>query len=365
MSELNEEDLRNYLKLHYEPPINIQDIEPLGGMEEVDFLLKDYGYGTPLEVNFTTKGEPKTIVLNTVKPGPFGHQTMPDRAEILLRQYQTFNKLPRHVKALDVGAFTKTGPIITLCDVEELFLITEHVKGREYFHDLDRIKAEGDAVGLDFDRAITLAEYLSEIHSEKHEDPKYYERRTRELLGHNECIMGLTDSYPRDHDWITVDFLAGIEKKTIDWRWHLKTLTHRLSTVHGDFHPFNILFREGTDFTALDRSRGELGEPADDVAGLTINYLFWGLLKDKEFRGPFKGLWETFYETYLEKTGDEEILSVIPPYLTWRAIIVASPVWYPHYSMDIRKKLLNFADNILYESALDPNEVNFLLEEKQ
>ncbi|MBD3204771.1 aminoglycoside phosphotransferase family protein [Candidatus Bathyarchaeota archaeon] len=364
MSELNEKSLQTYLEFHYDTPVNIIDIEPLGGMDEVEFLLKDYGYGTPLRINFTSKGVSKTIVLNTVKPGPFGHQTMPDRAEILLRQYQAFNQLQRHVKALDVGAFTKSGSIISIGDVEELFLITEHVEGKEYFRDLDRIKTDGEASPLDFNRATILAEYLSEIHSEKHEDPKYYERRTRELIGHNECIMGLMDSYPMDHDWITTKFLSNIEKKTIDWRWHLKKLTHRLSTVHGDFHPFNILFRKGTDFTALDRSRGERGEPADDIAGLTINYLFWGLLKDKEFKGPFKELWETFYETYLENTSDEEMLTVIPPYLTWRAVIVASPVWYPHYSMDIRKKLLNFASNILYESALDPYEVDHLLEEK-
>jgi hypothetical protein len=362
MSELDEKALEDYLKTLYEPPIKIQSIEPLGGMKGVDFVLKEYGYGTPLKIIFTTREKPETVVLNTVKPGPFGHQTMPDRAEILLRQYQTFNKIPRHVKAIDVGAFTKFSSLKSLGDIEELFLLTEYVQGREYFHDLDRIKADGEAKELDYDRTRILAEYLSEIHSIKHEDPKYYQRRTRELLGHNECIMGLTDSYPMDHDWITTDFLAGIEKKTIDWRWKLKRLSHRLSTVHGDFHPFNILFKEGTDFIALDRSRGEIGEPADDVAGLSINYLFWGLLKDREFKNPFKGLWEAFYETYLNKTDDEEVLSVIPPYLSWRAITVASPVWYPNYSMEIRKKLLNFADNILREKAIDPYEMAFLLE---
>ena len=35
--------------------------------------------------------------------------------------------------------------------------------------------------------------------------------------------------------------------------------------MHGDFHPWNLLFREGVEFSVLDRSRGEWGEPADDV----------------------------------------------------------------------------------------------------
>ena len=33
----------------------------------------------------------------------------------------------------------------------------------------------------------------------------------------------------------------------------------------------DVMFREGTDFTVLDRSRGEWGEAADDVSAMTIN----------------------------------------------------------------------------------------------
>jgi hypothetical protein len=364
MSHLTEHALEEYLQQHYPPPIKIQSIEPLGVIHDKKFKLKEYGYGTPLHIKFYTNNKPESIVLNTVKPGPFGHQTMPDRAAILLRQYQTFNNLPRHVKTLDIGAFTEKGSLKTLRDLKEMFLVTKYVKGKEYIHDLDRVKETGKTQPIDRLRAKALAEYLINIHAEKHNDPKYYERRTRELIGHNECIMGLTDSYPHEHEWITPMLLANMEKKTIDWRWRLKILTHRLSTVHGDFHPFNILFREETDFTVLDRSRGSRGEPADDVAGITINYLFWGLLHKKQLTNPFKQLWETFYEHYL-KNNDDEILQVISPYLTWRALVVASPVWYPNISLDVRKKLLNFANNILDVETFDPFNINHLLEEKK
>lgn len=365
MSDLNNQALEDYLQKVFTPPIKIHSVQLLGEMKDTELMLKEYGYGTPLKIRFTSDKEPKTVVLNTVKPGPFGHQTMPDRAGIILTQYNTYNQLSRHVKAIDVGAFTHSGPFKSLSDVNELFLITEHIEGKEYFQDLDRIKTTGKARILDHQRVKALAGYLAEIHSEKHHDPKYYERRTRELVGHNECLMGLTDSYPMDHEWITPGFLAGIEKKAIDWRWRLKKLSHRLSTVHGDFHPFNILFREKTEFTALDRSRGNRGEPADDVAGLSINYLFWGLLHKKKFTKPFKELWESFYDTYLKKTEDLEVLQVIPPYLTWRALVVASPVWYPNYPSDIRKKILNFANNILDIEALDPYDIETLMEEKK
>lgn len=42
----------------------------------------------------------------------------------------------------------------------------------------------------------------------------------------------------------------------------------------------------------LDQSRGEWGEAADDVSSMTINYLFFGLLKTdgEELAEDFKGL---------------------------------------------------------------------------
>src|SRR5437867_3783684 len=46
------------------------------------------------------------------------------------------------------------------------------------------------------------------------------------------------------------------EAAPVSSRWRLRTRAHRLSRTHGDFHPRNLLFREGTDFSGLDRSRG-------------------------------------------------------------------------------------------------------------
>jgi aminoglycoside phosphotransferase family enzyme len=94
---------------------------------------------------------------------------------------------------------------------------------------------------------------------------------------------------------------------------------------------------------------------------MAINYLFWGLLHKGVFAGPFRDLWEVFFRTYLEASGDREVLEVLPPYLTWRALVVASPVWYPNYGDDIREALLNFAGNVLELSALDPFDVVPLL----
>ena len=151
------------------------------------------------------------------------------------------------------------------------------------------------------------------MHADKRDEPTLYVRRLRELIGHGECVMGILDSYP--HPWPTLppEACEALECALVRWRWRLRNRAHRLSRTHGDFHPWNLLFREGTDFSVLDRSRGEWGEPADDVAALGINYLFFGMRKAARHgqRGvaePFATLFGDFLTTYIEASRDHDIL---------------------------------------------------------
>jgi hypothetical protein len=124
------------------------------------------------------------------------------------------------------------------------------------------------------------------------------------------------------------------------------------------------MFRQGTDFTVLDRSRGEWGEPADDTSALSINYLFYSLHVYGRLAGPFEELFKLFWNNYLEKTGDEEMLTVIQPFYAWRGLVVASPIWYPHLTLDVREKLFNFIRNVLNTDCFDLKDVNQYFEEQ-
>jgi aminoglycoside phosphotransferase family enzyme len=152
--------------------------------------------------------------------------------------------------------------------------------------------------------------------------------------------------------------LEKIEARCLEWRWRLKRRTHRLRQVHGDFHPWNILFRDGADFTLLDRSRGEWGEAADDVTCLALNYLFFSLQRSARLEGDFERLWLRFWERYLERSGDREILEVAAPFFAFRGLVMASPVWYPGLDAGVRRKLLNFITNALDEERFDPARAN-------
>ncbi|MFP3985370.1 MAG: phosphotransferase [Candidatus Bathyarchaeia archaeon] len=321
--------------------------------------LKGFGYGAPYLIVLDIRGRKKKIVLETMRTvGGFGHDHFSDRAAVLLWQHSAFNKLPYHVGSIDVGAFAKKSGLKSLGDCEEFFILTEYVEGRLYHEDLDRLKKFKQLKPLDLERCRALSDYLVEIHKTKNTNTELYVRRTRDLVGHGECIMGLTDSYPTSLAYISEKDLMNIEKHCVEWRWKLKHYTHRLAQVHGDYHPWNILFHKETDFTILDRSRGEWGEPADDVSAMTINYLFYSLQTYRRLADPFDTLFNLFWKNYLDKTSDEQILSVIQPFFAWRSLVVASPIWYPNLPEDVRTKLFNFIENVLDTEKFDLKNVS-------
>ncbi len=365
------ERIEEYLKNSLGVPLRLLSIKELGLGLEIESKreeeIKGFGYGKPYFVTFeTSEGERKEVVISSLKGDSFGHEYPSDRAQILMWQYRAFNSLPEHVKALDVGYFTNDGRLISTRDAAEYFIVCEKVEGEEYVHDLDRLRGGARLREEDEARVSALASYLVDIHSRKGEDANLYIRRIRELLGHSECIFGLTDSYPSESEFITQAELKEIEKLCIEWRWKLKMKKDRLCMVHGDFHPWNVIFhtRTGTDFTLLDRSRGEWGEAADDVTAMTINYLFFGLMKTDGavIDSDFKRLYELFFDVYLAKTKDYELLEVLQPFYAFRGLVVASPLWYPNISMATRKKLFNFIKNVLQTEEFNYRDVDGYLD---
>jgi hypothetical protein len=357
MLDLDREKLSSYLESLAGKPVRLLTLTPLGETVTTG-AAKGHGYGVPVMIEYEVSGERKKIVLETTSPGPFGHEHMADRAQMLLWDHEAYNRLPFHARSLDVGGVSRDGSLLSLADVEEFFLLVEYVEGRGYIQDLARLHAGGELTDIDLARADALCDYLADIHRVTGPDPGLYVRRIRELLGHGECIMGLLDSYPARHGFITPLLLEGIERRCVAWRWRIKGRTHRLRQVHGDFHPFNILMGEGTRFRVLDRSRGEWGDPADDVTSLTGNYLFCSLQRSGRLAGPFETLFRRFWDRYLEKTGDREMLQVAAPFYAFRGLVMASPVWYPTLDEDVRRKLFTFIEGVLDSETFDPAAVN-------
>ena len=357
MPTLNKRALEDYLRSRFGPHAELLFYGVIG-KESSKGSQKRYGYGTPVKLTFQLGRHVRSAVLETMRPGPFGHEHMADRAQAMLWDYDSYGRLPRHVKAIDVGAFDGERALFSLAKAREFFVLNEWTDGTSYHADLERLAKGGSLRTLDGQRTVSLACYLAEIHAKKRRDADLYKRRLRELIGHGECIMGLTDSYPKHCGFITGNLLRTVEEACNRWRWRLHDKTYRLAQVHGDFHPYNVLFRNGVDFAVLDRSRGEWGEPADDITAMTINYLLNSLIRWGKLRGPFEILFRLFWETYVEASSDKEVTETAAPFFAFRGLVLASPLWYPNLSIEIRHRLFRFIENVLDVSRFEPDRVN-------
>jgi hypothetical protein len=357
MPTLKKAALERYLRDRFGLHAVLLSYGPIG-KESSQGTFKQYGYGSPVKVTFRIGRSVRAGVIETMKPGPFGHEHMADRAQAILWDYDSYGRLPRHVEALDVGAMTSGQDLFSVAQAREFFVLTQWRDGTSYHSDLQRLMEGGTLRTLDRRRMNALATYLAQIHRKKRRDPDLYRRRLRELIGHGECIMGLTDSYPPRFGFITESLLREIEDACNRWRWRIRRETARLSQVHGDFHPYNVLFRKEADFSVLDRSRGEWGEPADDVTAMTVNYLLNSLIRWGKLQGPFEILFRSFWETYMEASGDEGVTRTAAPFFAFRGLVVASPVWYPKLPITVRRSLFQFIQNVLDAPRFEPDRVN-------
>jgi hypothetical protein len=361
MEALKTDELERYLCSLWGPEVRILRCAPIG-KGAVPGDAKGFGYGVPLRIDAEVNGRKRSLVLETMSANSFGHEHRADRAQSLLWSHAVYNELPRHARSVDVGASRRGGDLVSLGDADEFFILMEFVDGESYSTDLARIRDVGFSDDIDQARADALCDYLIQIHRVRGNEPGLYVRRIRELVGHGECIMGILDAYPTGTGGLPEELLMDIERRLVDWRWKLKPRTHRLRQVHGDFHPWNILFREGTDFTVLDRSRGEWGDAADDVTSITLNYAFFSLQRSGWVGGALHQLWSRFWERYLAGTGDEEILEVAAPFLAFRGLVMANPIWYPRLNEVVRRRLLTFVRQVLEAPRFDPARINSYFE---
>lgn len=342
------------------PGGRVAEAASLGGEARGAVARKGAGYGRPLLVTVVDPaGLPHRFVVRTASANEFGHDRRADRAAELLLAFDTFDAIPEHVRVLDVGAVTPAGPR-SLADADELYLVTTFAEGALYVDDLRRIARDGAAGERDLARCEALARYLAALHRERLDDPVAWRRAVRDLVGGGEGLFGVTDAYPPDAPGAPRELLERIERGALAWRWRLRPRAGRLCRTHGDFHPFNIVFGEGSRFTLLDASRGAVGDAADDLTALAVNYLFFGLLSPGTWPGGFGPLWRRFWETYLSAAGGRSALEAAPPYLAWRAAVLGCPSFYPDAPPAARGALLGFAARALELPAFDPGSAEAL-----
>jgi len=323
--------------------------------------LKVEGYGVPLRLVLRdAAGFERAVVFHTATANAFGHDRRSDRAAEILLAWDTFSTVPGQVRPIDTGAVLRGGGLAPLGEAGEFYLITEWAPGSPYADDLRRVAAEGRCGDLDLARAVALARHAALVHREKLAGPDRYRRAVRDLLGHGEGIFGMIDGYPPDTAGAPPERLRRIEEACVAWRWRLRGREGRLSRIHGDFHPFNVVFADGIRFTLLDASRGCAGDPADDLTALAVNFAFFAAARPEAWERGAGRLWRRFWDAYLEETGDREVLDVLAPWLAWRCLVVASPRFYPRLPAQARDRMLRLAERALSTTPFDPAAVGEL-----
>jgi len=352
---VDEESLRNYLESKFGHRVEVLDIVKLGeGFHNAGFLLK-----------FKQDSKLKALVMRIVRGDTgWGHDYMSDRASVLLLQHMLYNAAPKNtcIPSIDVVAVLKNGSLVSIGDAVEFIQLVEPLTeehGRPYVEHLLELSRRGSLTRKDEDMCIKCVEYLSTLHSEKTSDRNLYVRHIRDLIGHGEMLMGVIDTYQDNIDFISDEEICRIEVEAVKWRSRLKKKTHRLSRIHGDFHPFgNIRFKPDGSIVAVDLSREMYGEPADDVTALTINYLFISVWQHGSLEDSFRRLFKLFYEEYISRTGDEEILRVVQPFYAFRGMVVVHPIYYPEIRKEQRRMLVNFVLNVLEEDEFNPEDID-------
>ena len=218
---------------------------------------KSGGYGVPLRIDVSVAGGTRALVLHTASENEFGHDCRADRAGELILAADSFDAIPNHVAVLDVGAYRGTDDFVSLGRTGEFYLLTTYAEGLPYAGDLRRIVRTGMPTALDTARLQSLAAFLAKLHETKPREARsLYARSIRDTIGGGEGVFGIVDSYPEGVPGAPARRLERIEERCLAWRFRLKRRGQRLARIHGDFHPFNVLFDDGVSPQLLDTSRG-------------------------------------------------------------------------------------------------------------
>src|SRR5512135_3513290 len=100
-----------------EPGSEVVSVVPLAPDTGQGETRKGGGYGVPLRVTVRdARGASRVLVFRTATSNVFGHDRRADRAAEMLLAWDTFNSVPDHVRALDVGTILPGGRLLSVRD---------------------------------------------------------------------------------------------------------------------------------------------------------------------------------------------------------------------------------------------------------
>ena len=275
--------------------------------------------------------------------------------------------MDNHVKSEDVIAQNEDNSLTSVGNAKEFYILMEEAKGDDLFKDFNEIKETKQLKDETKEKILTISNFLVELHKNKHKSIPLYRRKIRDTIGSGGSLIGLLDMHPDSaFEQFEKKWMSIVSKSIIFWR-RSRDMHNRLCEIHADYHPGNLWF-EDQKLTILDRSRGRFGEPADDITAFIINPIMYSLITNGNFEGPFKEIFDIFWNNYFKKTNDKEMRKIMAPYIAFRVAVVTNPIFYNDESLGgkekakfIRTKMINLALNILKDNEFNPGKINTYL----
>jgi len=176
---LKKKTLENYITALFNERVKVKRIEPLGRGS----------HGQGFRIEFIRGERAQRLILKALSGNVgLGHDYPSDRAAFFLLAKDTYNLLPRHVKAIDVATIKQYGSIKSVEDGKDYFLLMEEAEGESYFRDLELMKGKTTLDICDRRRIKTMVRYLSNIHSVKKDSRTLYLRKIRDTIGHGDVL---------------------------------------------------------------------------------------------------------------------------------------------------------------------------------
>jgi aminoglycoside phosphotransferase (APT) family kinase protein len=342
--------IQAYLHEVLGPDAELVGVKALGEEEHAT------GISNLLRLEVRVGAEKKLLILRRPASTVYSTEQPSDRASAVIQAYATYNRIPRHPRSLDVAVIHADGSLGRVPGSCEFVLLQEYVDGELYFPSLMQSLERNEVSELEERRAVALAEYLAELHSQRNDDIRIYRRALRDLVAGGVGVMGVLGGYSKELRDAHHDRLSGILKDFIALAWDLDRYPNRLCRIHGDFHPLNILFGKETQFSVIDAYGPGWGDAAFDVGTMLMNY--YALHNEKGGLGTPAGrqLAERFLSAYVDRCDDPEgLYRVLPLPLARGALIMATTYFFPHRPEVERDRLIRLAGDILSARVFTPS----------
>jgi hypothetical protein len=95
-------ELKRYLEEFSGAAIQIRNMRQLGGEVADAASLKQFGYGRPFLLSYLVGDREEQIVFHRIRRNAFGRERDDDRVAAIWLDFNSFNRLPLHVPAVDM-----------------------------------------------------------------------------------------------------------------------------------------------------------------------------------------------------------------------------------------------------------------------